>query len=51
VHEALSGGADVKALSPKAAPAFLAREISLSAGGAFDWSEGDGSQLALTATL
>jgi len=51
VHEALSGGADVKALSPKAAPAFLAREISLLAGGTFDWSEGDGNQLALTATL
>lgn len=51
VHEALSGAADVHALSPKAAPAFLAREISLSAGGDFEWSEGEGQQLTLTATL
>lgn len=51
VHEALSGTAGVAGLTPKAAPAFLAREIAIANGGGLDWSEEHGQTLRLSATL
>lgn len=51
VDMALSGEVDVAALSPKAAPAYLAAATASEKGGKVEWAERDGGQLHFLATL